>query len=470
MGFRRFLAAIYTHTSAHIVAAPMAHYMAKNNSRFMYSHDDFYMPVHGVLQMLTDQSMIMKFRRINGTQVAYHSAMDYLYRPLAMENMPMYQFYRDMEFTSLREAKASKKEYFEYTEKHPCGSADVVVYRKKLCVPVFGWTWIGCTKDFYTSLLTESKKTDPDYQIKEDYAKRFMVVFMPIRKLEDLKKEGSYQVALQAAHAEGLCTEEMLEVADNIQTIQSSIDAGMPENPLTADTELVEADDFQAEDPNSDQSDLLASIAELFASESGERRLTEETTAVNPSFSKSQLQENRFIPDSEPVLVQPTPLWTVLEEPQDAGEEIETELDEDRTTRWRTTTSELNTLFMQQILVTRDADGDAESGAPAITVKATGTWESVVAWGINAGLDEEQQIAFQVLVATYVLTFYEEAERRENEDEEAYSERMQPLRDLARREMTKKDPLRLFVTGPAGAGKCKCEHWGDRTRPEMFLC
>jgi len=333
--------------------------------------------------------------------VAYHTAMDYLHRPLEMEHMPMYQFYRDIEFTSLKQAKASKQEYFEYTEDHPCGSADAVIYRKRLCVPVFGWTWIGCTKDFDSSLLTDSKKTDPDYQRKEEYAKRFMVVFLPCRKLADLKKEGSYQLAFRAAHADGLFSDEMLEVADNIQTIQSSIDAGMPENPLTADTELVEADDFQAEDQNSDQSDLLASIAELFASDSGERQLTEEATAVNPSFSGTTMQEQRFIPDAEPVPIETTPLGSVLESSLDrAEEEMQTAPEMLRTTRFRTNTSELNTLYMEQQLVTRDADGDAESGAPTQTVKATGTWESVVAWGINAGLDKEQQITFQILVVT----------------------------------------------------------------------
>jgi len=415
------------------------------------------MPVHGVLQLLTNQRMIMKFRCIGGKQVAYHSAMDYLHRPLEMENMPMYQFYRDIEFTSLKKAKASKEEYFEYTKKHPCGSVDAVMYRKRLCIPILRWTWIGCTKDFDTSLLMDSKKTDQDYQKKEEYAKRFMIVFLPFRELQDLKKDGSYQVAFRTAHSDGRFTDEMLEVADNIQTIQCSIDAGMPENPLTADTELIEADEFQAADSNSDQSDLLASIAELFATDSGERNRTEEATAINPSFSRRELQEKRFIPDVQSVL-QSIPLWSVLDIPDVLGEDIQIAEENIHSGRFRTTTSELNALYTERILIMRDDDKDAESGEPSITVQATGTWESVVAWGKNAGLDNEQQIAFQMLVATYVLTFYEEAVRTDSETEEEYLERMEPLRKLARRNMTKETPLRLFVTGPAGAGKCKSEH------------
>jgi hypothetical protein len=59
LGFRRVLAGIYTHTSAHIVAASMVNHMAKNMSRFRYSHDTFFMPAHGVLEMLNKEKIIM---------------------------------------------------------------------------------------------------------------------------------------------------------------------------------------------------------------------------------------------------------------------------------------------------------------------------------------------------------------------------------------------------------------------------
>ena len=42
-------------------------------------------------------------------------------------------------------------------------------------------------------------------------------------------------------------------------------------------------------------------------------------------------------------------------------------------------------------------------------IRATGSWQSVVLWGVNASFDEDQQMAFEVLASTYVLTFYNEA-------------------------------------------------------------
>jgi hypothetical protein len=57
-----------------------------------------------------------------------------------------------------------------------------------------------------------------------------------------------------------------------------------------------------------------------------------------------------------------------------------------------------------------------------------------------------------------VLTFYEEAKDDLEDDAAAeFMENNKRLRQLARRDpaATTKKPLRMFVTGPAGAGKCK---------------
>ena len=49
-------------------------------------------------------------------------------------------------------------------------------------------------------------------------------------------------------------------------------------------------------------------------------------------------------------------------------------------------------------------------------VNANGTWQSIAAWAMFAQLDIEQQTAFEILVATYVLTFYEDAKNSEEND------------------------------------------------------
>ena len=65
------LAGIYTHTSGHIVAAAMAHYMAKNMSRFLYAHSSCWLPVHGIAKLINDETMVIAFRNIGNSQKCY---------------------------------------------------------------------------------------------------------------------------------------------------------------------------------------------------------------------------------------------------------------------------------------------------------------------------------------------------------------------------------------------------------------
>ena len=104
------------------------------------------------------------------------------------------------------------------------------------------------------------------------------------------------------------------------------------------------------------------------------------------------------------------------------------------------------------------SSGTGESATNALPsehkVKANGTWQSVIAWSRKANLDTEQQTAFEIMASTYVLTFINEAEP-DTEDATEVEEQRKCLQKLARHEDDASKPLCLFVTGPAGAGKCE---------------
>ncbi len=90
-------------------------------------------------------------------------------------------------------------------------------------------------------------------------------------------------------------------------------------------------------------------------------------------------------------------------------------------------------------------------------INANGTWQSISKWGENEGLDGEQQTAFEILAARYVLSFYEEAisEINNSEDYTVFVDNKQKLYQLTRRNSNARKPLSMFITGPAGAGKFK---------------
>lgn len=80
---------------------------------------------------------------------------------------------------------------------------------------------------------------------------------------------------------------------------------------------------------------------------------------------------------------------------------------------------------------------------------ATGSSASVIKWGKRDELDKAQQRAFEILVATYILTFYADATGDGNAREKTR------LKELAQTGRQRGNPLAMFVTGPGGAGKCK---------------
>jgi hypothetical protein len=76
-------------------------------------------------------------------------------------------------------------------------------------------------------------------------------------------------------------------------------------------------------------------------------------------------------------------------------------------------------------------------------------------WGGNEGLDDDQLTAFEILAATYVSTFSDEAiiNSTNLKPSKFFNERMEGWLQLARKNEDIKTLLCMFITGPAGADK-----------------
>ena len=453
------MAGIYAHTGKHIIAAPMAHYMAMQGSRFSYSHDTCHFPIYGIDHLLRHQDMVMSFREVKGTLIPFHKAMHYSYRPPEMEGMCSYEFFQTVEIVSRTQASKITDEPFEMQDEHPCQAIMVAVYRKRECVPVFPWRWLGSTAGFSTPMNESTQEGDVDYPGKEEYAYKFMLLFLPFRTDADLRVNESYLRRWQLAYNQNEFKDEMIEVADNIQTIFNSLASTNPgeSGKLSPETNLDELDD--GENVNDDITeeveieDIMANIGGFFAGTEESNNLTEEATQIDPTYAgqffKSQIVRdgrdahialNSVIPDmaTDVVAVQQNALVGYKE-------------------RWTTAVSQLNSLAMiTRIVDSNQGEGNRINGNEVSEhnyVNANGTCQSIVLWGQNARLDPEQQCAFEILTATYVLTFYEEAHIDVIEDTD-FPQRLENLKLFARRK-PESGPLIMFVTGPAGAGKCK---------------
>ena len=460
LGFRRMLAGIYTHTNSHILAAPMAHYLAINKSRFHFSHSNEKLPAHGLEDLLQNKDMVMSFRKQDNKQIPYHKAMDYIYRPTEFEEMTPITFYSETERIS---SKGNQEESFAFIDGYPLQKTFRCKRRSRPVVPVFPWNWLPNTKSLKRSITDHpSSSLEHDFNSRELHARRFMILFSSFRKKEDLISQGSHQSMLCEKLKEKCITTEMIKIADNIQNIYNSLEAGQCENFLSSRTDPPDADDIEEKDDGGLQNfdEFLARIGDYLASTSDKEEYSSEATDLTPEFIHPK-NPNQPISESNEVI---TPLQDVFG--------TETTTTSQSTTnknctpsRFVTKTSQLNSLFTSTFCRhnpeyetyknSSKTEKNEDKKPPKYIVTPNGTWQSIVAWGKNAELDTEQEICFQIIASTYVLSFLNEAEDDcLPHEKKSFIENQKKLSILARQK-NRNDPIRLFITGPAGAGKCK---------------
>ena len=138
-----------------------------------------------------------------------------------------------------------------------------------------------------------------DYKMREEYAFKFMLLFLPFRNHSDLLKDGSYQLQFVTEERNAKFSAEMLEIWDNIQMVHNSLEASIPENTLTMETVLVEADDFlEKGEEDENYQDIMANIGELFAAASGGNKMMEDAATFTPTFCGKSFRGEKFIPET----------------------------------------------------------------------------------------------------------------------------------------------------------------------------
>ena len=227
---------------------------------------------------------------------------------------------------------------------------------------------------------------------------------------------------------------------------------------------------------------MMANVGAFFASSStGDMELNEEAIDLTPMFQKGASSKDKN-DDHVASMLKKKQLETAWTEPlsdvftcnSTASPDSDGNGNESHpaTTRFRSSMAELNTLFTSTFCrrnpkYSSPAGGCSNSAnqgsrtapaneEPKYIIVANGTCESIIAWGKNKKLDEEQSIAFEMLAATYVLSFVEEADVNlyDGQEKENFEQQRTNLQKLARHRPCQVGPMRLFVTGPAGAGKC----------------
>ena len=90
------------------------------------------------------------------------------------------------------------------------------------------------------------------------------------------------------------------------------------------------------------------------------------------------------------------------------------------------------------------------------TYEANGSVYSIINWARQANLDAEQKRAFEIIIGSFVLTFYDEAKRDNNRSAHTRSvfvNEKTKLEQLVESQRMNSNQLILFLHGPGGSGK-----------------
>ena len=150
------LAGIYAHTSSHVSAAPMAHFVAteKKNSRHRYSNPTKDLPCFYLEKFILGEPFNHRYRYKGKrkTRVPFNTYMDYVYRPDTLNDLCAYEYAMKVH---VGPKNKQTNENFPLQDHHPFSDSDVAHLRldDEICVPTFAWNFLPSAGSFQGSIL-----------------------------------------------------------------------------------------------------------------------------------------------------------------------------------------------------------------------------------------------------------------------------------------------------------------------------
>ena len=560
----------FTRHEPNIVGAPLASYLIRNKSRFVFSHDFQFVPIWDTETLLNGSSV--KLFLMSGKSGSYcsNSAYDYICRPEACEDLSMFEFMEGFEVVRQRPTKDNELLSFKQVNNflHPSWKEE----KSRTSNDGEGWYRAGVrmkkTGDdddekpkpllqipsyyFPDSASFNGTISEVTSKETEEYSRKALMLFKPFRELKDLRTAGfqTKEFVAQAREKIPLTDDEDLfitDIAENgsyTETLrrwlgQSTTDtkrsmaflqnfqdcsynctrkSGRMGDELDRMTHKYRAkkggnsnDDDMSTASDQESPDLHgenrffdeAELADLVAQLCPEIALQETATKQVPGvyLTKNIRDKGKLRCGYEHIaLMNPSPMATsspssndgLLEEPEGPAEqgptvtrkpwlEISSANSGENTTAYvpnsngnsgldsneevAPSKSEIVEIIIQK--KERVVRQDKMFKKDAEVAEANGSRESIRAWSKAARLDLRQRMAFEIIIASFVLTFFQGEDDNPRIGEEQESDwsteegnksllyatektKLETLADLGKRGG---DQLVALLYGAGGAGK-----------------
>jgi hypothetical protein len=192
-GARILLTAVLNHTESVVVSAPMAWFLMRNQSRFLFSHTHGYAPFYGFLKKSVFSSIIS----MHGEAFMSNPMNDYLYRPQELEDLNWYEFVAYYEMVQFSEK--NKHDIMRFSSHaHPLSHSKGIREREHMVTQLISYTNFPCASEFEGNIMSPS--IIPNAAM-EKYARMALCLFVPFRDKEAFNP------------LQGTCFTEKLQVA-----------------------------------------------------------------------------------------------------------------------------------------------------------------------------------------------------------------------------------------------------------------
>ena len=479
-GLSRLMGAVIVGTGEHVVSAAMAAYLVRNGSRFKYSREFQYVPLREAAELLLREDYLDKIKMtVQGHQKGCfltNQVLHYLHRPKKLENSSMLKFFEEWEIRRTLVVDSDDDTTYNITDPNNPGYKRQVL--KKRTTPALAqfshWSFPD-TSSFGMDLM-DFQATQCNSSV-EAYCRSVMILFVPFRTKEDLTVDGSFWKGFKRQFHNGLKV-HIRPFLNNIQLFYNSMRMPALDDPLLEITEAYQspfpADDDNPGDDDNDEEEYFDGILGMLAHQ---RRPTRQSVD-DLSFTSLRKLGGRgcgflnmpTLTDATQPFPQSMPFLAHNEE--ESNKKRKRSDCDSIGNRDKVTTQHLMELTYRSNtrLVATPVKHKQKDQVDVPRVEADGTALSILKWSMqkHLDLDDEQQLAFQIVTAAYVLTYYKDAEtfdptqsfevnskhhERSPQTRHDFKEEKKKLLKLSR--LRKDTPLRMFLDGPGGSGKSR---------------
>lgn len=458
VGVKGMIGAVLMGTQSHKIAAPMASYLIRNDSRFQFSHRFAYVNLRDFFQ---DSVLSYEIDTTEEGEVFLKSVVaNYLFRPVLLEEMCLYEFLRN--YSAMRPSDDS----IPFLSGHPSQNKLQLKHVQSPKVPMINFLDFEDTKNFEGfDLLSENELNVNDTRRHhvELYCQRVLTCFVPFRRLdEDLRVEGSYWKKFRTEWIDGSILSVHKRILRNIQDCRNSLNAGRPKDMLERITttpprpEKEKNNSTEEEEAFSkDLDDLMENVTTHIDNPHTNFRDCNNMLSFDSMLTRgmgsngcgvNNIVSPKNVPDVDVINV---PVQTYIPSNTSSNSKKDA-LDPE----WL---HKVTCKIRERLTVN-------VNGEDILTVKPTGTLKNIREYACDMfGDDKDQKKAFESIMAAFVLELYAEAKRNVNADMQEHKKRKIESEQTLLQRVNSKDisdggvpqprTLIAFLSGAGGSGK-----------------